>query len=160
MEERKCIFAGTFDPPTLGHRQIIGACLGMFDEVVVAFPVNPSKEPLFTLEQRKEMLRLMFPNEGRLRFVETEGTVAELLKKEGTKYYVRGIRNSTDFDYENANFYATKKLNPDAEAVYLPCPQELLHVSSSMVRNSLHFGTSIAEYVPPEVEKYIKEIMK
>ena len=158
--KKKCIFAGTFDPPTLGHKQMINACLDMFDEVVVAIPVNPSKKPYFTLEQRKEMLRLMFPEEDKIRFVETDETIAELLKKEGTKYYVRGIRNATDLDYENANFYATKKLNPKAEAVYLPCPQALLHVSSSMVRNSLYFGTSIAEYVSPEVEKYIREIQK
>ena len=158
--KRKCIFAGTFDPPTLGHKNMIESCLKMFDEVVVAFPVNPAKAPCFSLEARKEMLRLMFPNEARLRFVETDGTVAELLEAEKTEFYVRGIRNSTDLDYENANFYATKKLSPSIEAIYLPCPQKLLHVSSSMVRNSLRFGTSIDEYVTPEVKEYIEENMK
>lgn len=158
--KKKCIFAGTFDPPTLGHKNVIETCLKMFDEVVVAFPVNPTKEPYFSLSARKEMLTLMFPNESRIRFVETDGTIAELLETEGTEFYVRGLRNSTDFDYENANFYATKKLFPNVEAIYLPCPQELMHVSSSMVKNSLCFHTPIDEYVTPEVKNYIEENMK
>ncbi|MBQ7831653.1 MAG: pantetheine-phosphate adenylyltransferase [Clostridia bacterium] len=158
--KKKCIFAGTFDPPTLGHKNVIETCLKMFDEVVVAFPVNPTKEPYFSLSARKEMLTLMFPNESRIRFVETDGTIAELLETEGTEFYVRGLRNSTDFDYENANFYATKKLFPNVEAIYLPCPQELMHVSSSMVKNSLRFHTPIDEYVTPEVKNYIEENMK
>ena len=92
-----------------------------------------------------------------MRIVSFTGTVAELLKAENTKFYVRGIRNGTDLDFENANFYATKKLDKDIIAIYLPCPQELLHVSSSMVRNSLKFQTPIEEYVSKEVREYIEE---
>lgn len=154
-EMKKCIFAGTFDPPTLGHKALIEECLNLFDEVVVAIMVNPAKIPCFTLEEREEMLQLMFGKEPRIRVTATEGTVAELLEKENTKFYVRGIRNSIDLDYENANFYASKKLNPSITAIYLPCPQELLHVSSSMVRNSLKFHTPIDEYVTKEVKEYI-----
>ena len=84
--------------------------------------------------------------------------MAELLKKENTPFYVRGIRNGVDLDFENANFYASKKLDPSLVAVYLPCPQELLHVSSSMVRNSLLFKTPIDEYVTAEVKEYIRKI--
>lgn len=158
-ERRKCVFAGTFDPPTLGHKALIDECLKLFDEVVVAIMVNPQKQPCFSLEQREEMLALT-ANSPRVRVVSTVGTVAELLKAEDTKFYVRGIRNSIDLDYENANFYASKKLDPDLTAVYLPCPQELLHVSSSMVRNSLKFHTPIDEYVTKEVKEYIEKITK
>ena len=159
-ERRKCVFAGTFDPPTLGHKALIDDCLKLFDEVVVAIMVNPQKQPCFTLEQREKMLALTVENNPRVRIVNTEGTVAELLKAENTKFYVRGIRNSIDLDYENANFYASKKLDGDLTAVYLPCPQELLHVSSSMVRNSLKFHTPIDEYVTKEVKAYIEKITK
>ena len=155
---RKCVFAGTFDPPTLGHKSIIEECLKLFDEVVVALLINPNKQPYFTAEQRLEMLALDFEGESRLRILAFEGTVAELLEKEGTKIYVRGIRNGIDLDYENANFYASKKLDKDITAVYLPCPQELLHVSSTMVRNSLQFGTPIEEYVSEKVKTYIEGI--
>ena len=155
---RKCIFAGTFDPPTLGHKALIEDCLKLFDEVVIAILVNPKKTPCFTVEQRAEMWKLIFPNETRIRVIAFEGTVAELLKKENTKFYVRGIRNGVDLDFENANFYASKKLDKELITVYLPCPQELLHVSSSMVRNSLHFGTPIDEYVTQEVKEYIEKV--
>ena len=158
-ERKKCVFAGTFDPPTLGHKALIDECLKLFDEVVVAIMVNPQKQPCFTLEQREKMLALTVKSP-RVRVVATVGTVAELLQKEDTKFYVRGIRNSIDLDYENANFYASKKLDPDLTAVYLPCPQELLHVSSSMVRNSLKFHTPIDEYVTKEVKEYIEKITK
>ena len=156
-EKKKCVFAGTFDPPTLGHEALIKDCLKMFDEVVVAIMVNPAKKPCFTVEERKEMLSLTFGDDSRVRMVEFSGTVAELLKQENTDIYVRGIRNGTDLDFENANFYASKKLDSQLIAVYLPCRQELLHVSSSMVRNSLKFGTPYHEYVSEKVEQYIKE---
>ena len=152
---KKCVFAGTFDPPTLGHQSIIKECLKIFDEVVVAIMVNPTKTPCFTVEQRKEMLALDFGEEKRGRGVEFGGTVAELLEQENTKIYVRGIRNGVDLDFENANFYASQKLDPNLTAIYLPCRQELLHVSSSMVRNSLRFGTPIDEYVSEKVKAYI-----
>ena len=155
-EMKKCIFAGTFDPPTLGHKALVEECLKLFDEVVVAILINPAKVPCFTLEEREEMLKLTFGNEPRIRITATEGTVAELLARENTKFYVRGIRNSIDRDYENANFYASKKLDKDITAVYLPCPQELLHVSSTMVRNSLKFGTPIDEYVSEKVKAYLE----
>ena len=153
--ERKCIFAGTFDPVTKGHEALIGQCLRLFDEVVVAIMVNPAKTPYFTLEERKEMLSIAFSGEKRVRVVEWSGTVAELLKKEQTPFYVRGLRNTVDFEYENANYFASKRLNADMVPIYLPCPQELLHVSSSMVRSSLQFKTPVSDYVSAGVEAYI-----
>ncbi len=157
---RKCIFAGTFDPPTLGHKNIVEQALKLFDEVVVAIMLNPAKTPCFTLAQREQMLALELGKEPRVRVVAFEGTVAALLEKEGTDIYVRGIRNGVDLDYENANFYASQKLNKNLTAVYLPCPQELLHVSSSMVRSSLQFNTPIDEYVSSPVREYIYNVRK
>ena len=156
--KRKCVFAGTFDPLTRGHETLIGQCLQLFDEVVVAILCNPAKTPYFTIEQRKEMLQLAFENEPRIRVVEFSGTVAELLRKESTPFYVRGIRNTVDFEYENANYFASKRLNEEIIPVYLPCPQELLHVSSSMVRSSLQFNTPISDDVSERVEHYIENI--
>ena len=154
--QRKCVFAGTFDPPTLGHKALIEDCLRLFDEVVVAIMVNPAKTPAFSVEERKEMLALDFGGESRVRVVAFTGTVAELLREENTDIYVRGIRNGVDLDFENANFYASQKLDKNLLAVYLPCRQELLHVSSSMVKNSLKFNTPIDEYVSEKVKAYIE----
>ena len=158
--QRKCVFAGTFDPVTIGHETLISQCLQMFDEVVVAILYNPAKAPCFSLKQREEMLKIAFPGQERIRVISFEGTIAELLEKEGTPFYVRGIRNTIDFEYENANYFASKRLNADMVPIYLPCPQELLHVSSSMVRSSLRFNTPISDYVSKQVEEYIYQCAK
>lgn len=157
-KQRKCVFSGTFDPPTLGHKAVIDSARAIFDEVVIAIMVNPQKTPMFTLQERMEMLALTCGDLEGVKIIEFGGTVAELLDKENTNFYLRGIRNTVDFEYENANYFATKKLNADVVPVYLPCPQELLHVSSSMVKNSIRFNTSIDEYVTEEVGKYIRKL--
>lgn len=158
--KKKCVFAGTFDPPTLGHKALIEDCLRLFDEVVVAIMVNPAKAPAFSVEERMEMFALDFGGEPRVRVIAYSGTVAELLKEENTDVYVRGIRNGVDLDFENANFYASQKLDKNLLAVYLPCRQELLHISSTMVKNSLKFGTPIDEYVSEKVKNYIENKRK
>ena len=152
---KKCVFAGTFDPPTLGHEAVVFDALGMFDEVVIAVLVNPAKQPYFSVEERLEMLRLTFGSEPRVRVRTFSGVIVDLLKEEKTPFYVRGIRNTVDFEYENANLYASRKLDPSVVAVYLPCRQELLHVSSTVVKNSLKFSTPIDEYVGESVKQYI-----
>jgi pantetheine-phosphate adenylyltransferase len=153
---KKCVFAGSFDPPTLGHKAVVEEALKIFDEVIVALLVNPQKTPFFTLEEKREMLRLDYGANPRVHIVEFTGTVTDLMQKEGACAYVRGIRNGVDLDYENANFYASRKLDPSLTAVYVPCPQELLHVSSSIVRNSLTFGTPYDEYVTAEVKAFLQ----
>jgi pantetheine-phosphate adenylyltransferase len=154
------VFAGTFDPPTLGHKATVDDCLKMFDEVVVAILVNPSKRPAFSVDERKEMLAIDYGNEPRVKIIEFSGTAVELMKRENATAYVRGIRNGVDLDYENANLYASKKLDENFTVVYLPCRQELLHVSSSMVRSSLQFSTPIDEYVSVGVKAYIERVMQ
>ena len=110
------------------------------------------------MEQRKQMLRLTVGENPRVKIRGFSGTATELLQEENTKIYVRGIRNGVDLDYENANLYASHKLDKDLLTIYLPCRQELLHVSSSIVRNSLRFSTPIDEYVTKEVKNYIQTL--
>ena len=154
---KKCVFAGSFDPPTLGHKAVVDEALKVFDEVIVALLVNPQKKPFFTVEEKLAMLALDYGENERVRVVTFTGTVAELMQEENACAYVRGIRNATDLDFENANFYASRKLDGKLTAVYVPCPQELLHVSSSMVRNSIAFGTDFGEYVTERVQASIRE---
>lgn len=158
--KRKCVFAGSFDPPTLGHKAMIEDCLKLFGEVVVAVLVNPAKAPCFSAEERMEMLAVDFGNDERVKIRTFGGTAVALLQEENTQIYVRGIRNGIDLDYENANFYASQKLDKNLLTVYLPCRQELLHVSSSIVRNSLQFGTPYDEYVTDGVKAYIENRQK
>ncbi|MBQ5927191.1 MAG: hypothetical protein IIX01_04640, partial [Clostridia bacterium] len=81
--------------------------------------------------------------------------VAELIEQTGVEGYVRGIRNATDFDYETANYYATKRLNEKVLPLYIPCDQDLLHVSSSVVRSLIKFSKPLDGYVTEEVKAYL-----
>ena len=99
------------------------------------------------------MLRLMAKDE-RVKILSFSGTAAALMEQEQADVYVRGIRGGADVEYENYNFYATKKL-ADINVFYIPCPQELLHVSSSMVRTALQFHLPLDGYVTQEVKAYI-----
>ena len=83
--KKKCVFAGTFDPPTVGHQSVIDTCSELFDEVVIAILVNPDKTPCFSVEQRKEMLRLTVGERGNIIVKEYWGTIAELLAQENTR---------------------------------------------------------------------------
>lgn len=154
---RKCVYAGTFDPFTLGHEHVVNECLKMFDEVVVAILMNKGKQPMFSDEQRVAMINLVYGSNPAVKALVWDGLAVELLKKEGTPVYVRGIRNSTDFDYENADMYASKKLYGELCTVYIPCPQSLLHVSSTIVKNALRFGSPLDGYVSEPIKEYLLE---
>lgn len=154
---KKCVFAGTFDPPTIGHKHIIDTCLELFDEVVVAIGVNTAKSPLLTVEERKELIEKLYECEKRVKCVTYDGATVDLLERENTRYYVRGVRNTVDFEYENANLFASKKLKKDIVTLYIPAEQENLHISSSLVRNSYRFKKEFSDYIP---EKILPDLLK
>ena len=157
---KKCVFAGTFDPPTNGHKRVVETCLKMFDEVVVAILINPEKKTLFTVEERISLLSKLFAGEKAVRVISFDGAAVDLLERENTPFYVRGVRNTVDFEYENANFFASKKLKGDIVTIYLPAEQEELHISSSLVRNSFTFNKDYSQYSPEEIYEDIKRLLK
>lgn len=156
---KKCVFAGTFDPPTVGHRQVVENCLALFDEVVVAVLENTDKKCALTAEERVYLLEKLFSDRKAVRVVRFGGAAVDLLEKENTRFYVRGVRNTVDFEYENMNFFANKKLKDDLITLYIPAEQELLQVSSTLVRNSVHFNKSYREYVPAEIAEDIDRLL-
>lgn len=154
---KKCVFAGTFDPFTVGHEDTVRKCLALFDEVVVAVAENKQKRCMFPAQARVEMIRAVFADEPRVRVMRWEGVIADLLKREGTPFYVRGIRNTVDFEYENADFYASRDLDPSLITLYIPAEQKHLHVSSTLVKNCIAFEKPYREYVPAAVYEYIQK---
>lgn len=157
---KKCVFSGTFDPPTTGHKNIIEKCLELFDEVVVAIMVNTDKNPLLSEEERKFLLEKLFSEEKRIRVEIFEGAAVDILEKEGTPFYVRGVRNIIDFEYENANFFANKKLKSDIITIYIPAEQDSLQISSTLVKNSVKFHKDYADYMPVEIRSDFIEMIK
>lgn len=157
---KKCVFAGTFDPPTAGHKKVIDDCLKIFDSVVVAVMVNTDKAPCFTEEERAGLLEKLYKGDTRVKVVVFDGAVVDLLERENTVFYVRGIRNTTDFDYENMNMFANTRLKEDIVTVYLPARQDSLHISSTLVRNSVKFGKEFGDCIPEEIAEDIYALLK
>jgi pantetheine-phosphate adenylyltransferase len=153
--KKKCVFAGTFDPPTVGHQKIIDQCLKLFDEVVVAVLENTGKNCVFTVEERLGLLKKLFCGNTNVKVISFDGAVVDLLEEEGTPYYVRGIRNTIDFEYENQNFFANKKLKDDIVTIYIPAEQDALQISSTLVRNSAHFKKQYKDYIPKAIAEDI-----
>lgn len=154
---KKCVFAGTFDPFTLGHADTVEKCLKLFDEVIVAVGENRQKSCMFSAEQRAEMISLVYRDEPRVRIRRWDGLIVDLLKEEKTPFYARGIRGTVDLEYENAAFFASRDLDKEFIPLYLPAEQSRLHVSSSLVKNCIAFHTPFAEYVPAAVYEYIQK---
>ncbi len=154
---KKCVFAGTFDPFTSGHFSTVQKCLSLFDEVVVAVAENKSKSCMFSPKERAEMIQAVYRDNARVKVVIWNGAAVDLLQAEQTPYYVRGVRNTVDFEYENADYYASKRLSPEMITLYIPAEQELLHVSSTLVKNCIAFGKPYEEYVPKAVFEMIQK---
>lgn len=155
-----CVFAGTFDPLTKGHEFVIEKCLGLFDKVIVALGINQDKTPMFSLEDRKKMISLAFANESRVEIAEFSGMLTDFMKKNGVKINVRGIRNEDDYKYETTMERYNRDMYSDMITLYIPTPKELVHVSSSAMRNILSMNADASEYLPKSVNDYIKSIRK
>lgn len=153
---KRCVFAGTFDPFTVGHEDTVKKCLALFDEVYVVLAENKKKQNLFSLTQRREMLEKLYESQPNVKVKVWDGVIVDLLKELDTPFYVRGLRNTVDFEYENANFYASRDLDREMITLYLPAEQEHLHISSTLVKNCIAFGKPYKAYVPLPVYEYIQ----
>lgn len=157
---KKCVFAGTFDPPTVGHKTVVEESLKIFDEVIVAVLDNRQKETCLSKEERVRLLKKLFEGENKVRVMYFDGAVVDLLEQEQTPFYVRGVRDCIDVEYENRNFYANKELKPDIVTIYLPAGREELHVSSTIVRNCIAFKKDYSEYIPSEILSDFNKILE
>ncbi|MDE5765715.1 MAG: pantetheine-phosphate adenylyltransferase [Clostridia bacterium] len=157
---KTCVFAGTFDPPTSGHKEVVEKALKIFDGVTVALMINTDKTCLFSSEERLALLRELFGTDDRIKVVAYNGAVVDLLKQENTPFYVRGVRDTIDFEYENRNHFASKKLMDGLITIYIPAEQESLHISSTLVRNSFKFNKEFYGYIPSEIRESVRKILE
>ncbi|MGN0823974.1 MAG: pantetheine-phosphate adenylyltransferase [Candidatus Coproplasma sp.] len=160
MDKKICVFAGSFDPPTVGHLSVVEKSLKIFDGVTVALMNNTAKNCLFTVEERMQLLKELFKDNPAVKVIQFEGAAVDLLEKEGTPFYVRGVRDSIDFEYENRDAFASKKLKEDLITIYLPSEQEEMHISSSLVRNSIKFKKDYENYIPKRILNTLKNILE
>jgi pantetheine-phosphate adenylyltransferase len=147
---------GSFDPPTFGHLDIIERCAGLFDRVVVAVANNPSKNPLFTADERVTLLReccAAWPNVSPASF---DGLLVDFVERAGAGVIVKGLRAVTDFEYELQLAQMNRHLSGTI-TLFIPTNAEYGYLSSSLVKEVAAFGGSVEGLVPPAVARALKE---
>ena len=146
---RIALYPGSFDPPTLGHADLIRRSLSLADRVVVAVAVNAAKQPLFTVPERLEMLRAVVGDDARITLDSFEGLVAEYARRIGASLLVRGLRAVGDFEYEFQMALMNRQLHDGLETVFLVPAQGLSYISSSLVREVARYGGDVSALVHP-----------
>jgi pantetheine-phosphate adenylyltransferase len=152
---RIAIFAGTFDPLTSGHLDVIRRAARLFDELVVALLVNDEKSPMFPLAEREAMIRESTSDIPNVTVDRFEGLLVEFARRRGAAALVRGIRGVADFDYEWQMSLMNRHLDPSIDTVMLMPSAEHTYVSSRRVREIVSLGGSARGLVPPAVEARI-----
>ncbi|GAB5401765.1 MAG: pantetheine-phosphate adenylyltransferase [Aureisphaera sp.] len=149
-QPRRAVFPGSFDPITLGHIDIIQRAIPLFDEIIVAIGVNAAKKYMWTLEERKDFLEKSFANFPTVRVAAYEGLTSDFCKKEKAQYILRGLRNSSDFTYEQTIAQANEKVN-GVDSIFIMSSPEYSFVSSSIVRDIARNGGNFESLVPHSV---------
>jgi len=153
----RAVYPGTFDPPHLGHLDIVERSLKLFDHVIVAVAKNPRKNLLFTQEERMEMFRKMVSHLGdRVSVKGFDSLLVDFMRGEGVDIIVRGVRLFTDFEYELQIALTNFKL-AGVETVFMMPSQDYIHISSTIVRDVASYCGELKDLVHPFVEKKLKE---
>lgn len=148
---RSAIYPGTFDPMTLGHLDIVRRARSVFDEVTVLLAVNSSKRPLFSLEERLELVRACTAEIPGVTVASFDGLLAEYARRQGAAAVIRGLRAISDFDYEFQMAIVNRKLAPEVETVFLMPSEDWSYLNSSIVRELWSFGGDYSRFVPEVV---------
>ena len=162
MTERIGLYPGTFDPITLGHADIIRRGAKLVDTLIIGVTTNPSKDPMFTPEERMEMVRAEVNRLG-IANIEVKGFNALLMKfaeREGASVIIRGLRAVADFEYEYQMVGMNQQLNAGIETVFLMADVSLQPIASKLVKEIAMFGGDIAPFVSPEVRELVVERVK
>lgn len=152
-ETRIAVFPGSFDPITLGHLDIINRALPLFDKIIIAIGVNNAKKNMWSMTDRISMLEHVFSGDPKLEVDSYRGLTANFCKEVGATCILRGLRNSTDFTYEQTIGQANAKVN-GVDSIFLMCSPEYSHISSSIVRDIARNKGDFSTMVPHEVLKY------
>ncbi len=156
--ERIAVYPGTFDPITMGHLDIINRALSIFDKVVVAIAINPGKKPLFTLEERLDMIRRCFPkDEKRIEVDSVSGLIVDYAYTKGAKAILRGIRAISDFDYEFQLALMNRRLEREVETVFLMTGFRWIFISSSIIKDAARHGGDVGGLVPDHVCEALRD---
>jgi len=142
------LFPGSFDPFTKGHQDIVLRGLLLFDEIIISIGHNTQKKRYFKVEQIVKKIEETFKNNSRVRVIVYNELTAELARELGAHYLLRGLRNTTDFEYENSIAQVNRHLNTELESVFLITSPEYASVSSSIIREVHSYGGDVSAWLP------------
>ena len=137
MDKTRALYAGTFDPFTNGHLDIVQRALKIFDELIVIVAVSPTKSPLMSTEQRVKVLKKLFAHEPKVKVESWTGLIVEYARQNKIGSIVRGLRPTGDFEIEFQKKKKNKKINPDCDTVFLMTSEKLYYISSSLVKSEI-----------------------
>jgi len=151
MTVRKAVYPGSFDPVTFGHLDIITRAAQMVDELVVGVLINHGKTPLFSVEERVNMLQIVTKDIGNVRIEPFSGLSVDFAQREGAEFIVRGLRAITDFEYELQMAQTNRIMNPDIDTIFLTTNLEYAYLSSTTVKEVASYGGDITKFAPKEI---------
>lgn len=155
--KRIALFPGSFDPFTRGHASLVEGALRLFDEVVIAVGENVSKRGLLPVEARIRLIADLYAANDRVRVVSYSTLTGDFARECGAVAMIRGVRNTTDFNFERSIEATNRHLFPELVTVLLATPADEAHISSSVVRELLSFGRDVSDFMPVgvDIEKYL-----
>src|SRR5690554_5714844 len=154
--KRVAIYPGSFDPLTNGHLSIIHRGLKSFDGLIVAIANNSKKTPLFSVDERKEMILSAIGHDPRVEVASFEGLMVDYAKKRGISIVLRGLRAVSDFEYEFQLANMNRKLNPTVDTVFMMTGEDYFYISSQLVREVASLGGNLDDLVPDPVVKALR----
>jgi len=149
---RRAVFPGSFDPLTLGHKDIIDRALPLFDEIIIAIGTNSSKKYMFDLEKRKDFIKKTYKDEPKIKVDTYKGLTIDYCKEIDSDFILRGLRNPADFEFEKAIAHTNRKMS-QIETVFLLTSADTSYISSSIVRDILQNKGDVSLFVPKEVSE-------
>jgi pantetheine-phosphate adenylyltransferase len=157
---KKAVCPGSFDPITNGHVDIIRRAAELFDEVTVLVVTNPDKKCVFSPEERCKLIEKAVEGIGGVKVDSFSGLLADYVKENGISAIVKGIRSSSDFEYEFQMALANRSLAPNAETVFITADPQNMYVSSSLIRQIAGFGGDVSDFVPKNIVSEIEKRLK
>ncbi len=148
---KTALYPGSFDPITLGHLNIVRRAAAVFDRVVVCVMKNSEKSPMFTIEERMELVRKVTARFANVEVATTDMLLAEYAKQFDGAVIVKGLRALSDFDYEFQIALINKKMNPQLETMFLTASEKYTYLSSSVVKEMARYGADLSDFVPMEI---------
>lgn len=151
------IYPGSFDPVTFGHLDIIKRIAKVFDKVIIGILINKNKTPLFSVEEKMDMLKEVTRDLSNIEIIAFEGLLIEFAKQQKANVIVRGLRGVSDFEYELQMAQGNQQYDEEVETMFLATSAKYSYISSSMVKEIAHFGGDVEGFVPDYVKEKVKE---